>query len=163
MIEREYTKNNYTNIYKTIYSSSFIKMVKTINMQDMRYLNLFSKVTRVSTRFCFKYNEVIIFCVPRKFVSKAVGEKGKNIRKLSETLRKRIKVIPAPRGIEDAKVFIEAVIDPVKFNDMEVTNDEIVITAGSHNKAALIGRNRRRQIEMQRIIKDFFGREFRIV
>ncbi|MFH1452317.1 MAG: hypothetical protein ABIF88_04035 [archaeon] len=138
-------------------------MVRTIDMQDMRYLNLFSKITHIDTRLCFKYNEAIIFCVPRRFVSKAVGENGRNIKKMSEILRKRIKVIPEPRGIQDAKVFVEAIVSPVNFNGMEIADDEIVITAGSHNKAALIGRNKRRFIEMQNVIKDFFGKEFRIV
>ena len=132
-------------------------------MQEMRYLNLFNKITRVSTRFCFMYNEAIVFCVPMRFVSQAVGEGGRNIRQMSEILRKRIKVIPTPRGIQDAKKFIEAIVSPVKFNELEVAGDEIILTAGSHNKAALIGRNRRRQIEMQGIVKDFFGKEFRIV
>jgi len=132
-------------------------------MQDMRYLNLFGKITRVSTRFCFKYNEAIVFCVPMRFVSQSVGERGENIKKMSEILRKRIKVIPAPRGIQDAKKFIEAIVSPVKFNGLEVTDNEIVLTAGSHNKAALIGRNKRRLLEMQGIVKDFFDKEFRIV
>jgi len=132
-------------------------------MQDMRYLNLFNKITRVSTRFCFKYNEAIVFCVPRRFVSQAVGEGGQNIKKMSEILRKRIKVVPNPRGIQDAKKFIEAIVNPVKFNDLEVTDNEIILTAGSHSKAALIGRNKRRMIEMQGVVKDFFGKEFRIV
>jgi len=109
------------------------------------------------------YNEAIVFCVPMRFVSQAVGEGGRNIRQMSEILRKRIKVIPTPRGIQDAKKFIEAIVSPVKFNELEVAGDEIILTAGSHNKAALIGRNRRRQIEMQGIVKDFFGKEFRIV
>jgi len=138
-------------------------MVRTINMQDMRHLNLFNKITRVSTRFCFKYNEAIVFCVPMRFVSQAVGERGQNIKKMSEILRKRIKVIPNPRGIQDAKKFIEAIVSPVKFNDLEVTDDEIILNAGSHSKAALIGRNKRRMIEMQGIVKDFFGKEFRII
>jgi len=51
----------------------------------------------------------------------------------------------------------------VKFNDLEVTDNEIILTAGSHSKAALIGRNKRRMIEMQGIVKDFFSKEFRIV
>jgi len=66
--------------------------VRTINMQDMRYLNLFNKITRVSTRFCFKYNEAIVFCVPRRFVSQAVGEGGQNIKKMSEILRKELRL-----------------------------------------------------------------------
>ena len=123
-------------------------MVNTINMQDMRYLNLFGKITRVNTRFCFKYNETIVFCVPRRLVSKAIGKNGENVKKMSEILRKKIKIIKKPEGIQDAKTFIEDIISPVKFRDIEVKDKEIIITAGSQSKAALIGRNKRRFLEM---------------
>jgi len=132
-------------------------------MQDMRYLNLFGKISRVNTRFCFKYNETIIFCVPKKLVSKAIGKNGENVKHMSEILRKKIKIITKPQGIQDVKSFIEDIISPVKFRDIEVKENEIIITAGSQSKAALIGRNKRRFLEMQKIVKDFFGREFRIV
>ena len=138
-------------------------MVNTINMQDIRYLNLFGKITKVNTRFCFKYNEIIIFCVPRRLVSKAIGKGGVNVKQMSEILRKKIKIIPISQGIQDAKDFIEAIVSPVKFKDLEIKDNEIIITAGSQSKAALIGRNRRRFLEMQKIIKDFFGRGFRII
>ena len=39
----------------------------------------------------------------------------------------------------------------------------LILTAGSQSKAALIGRNKRRLLELQRIAKDYFGKEFRIV
>ena len=138
-------------------------MAGTINMQDMRYLNLFGKITHVNTRFCFKYNETIIFCVPKNLVSISIGEKGNNIKKMNEILGKRIKVIPEPKGIDDAKKFIELIVSPVTFKDLEVVDNEIVLTAGSQSKAALIGRNKRRLLELQRIAKDYFGKEFRIV
>ena len=139
-------------------------MVKTINMQDMRYLNLFSKITRVNTRFCFNYNNMIIFCAPIKMMSKAIGEKGKNIQELNYILRKRIRIVPQPRGIQDARQFIENIVKPVTFKDLEVKDDEIIISAGgTQSKAMLIGRNKRRFLEMQKIIKDFFEKEFRIV
>jgi len=138
-------------------------MVSTINMQDMRYLNLFRRITKIHTRFCFKYNEAIIFCVPQRLVSKAVGEEGKNVKQISRILRKRIKIVPSPKGIQDAKKFIEAVISPTTFKDLEIKDNELIIIAGSQNKAALIGRNKRRFLEMQRIVKDFFKKEFKIV
>ncbi len=138
-------------------------MIKTINMQDMRYLNLFGKITRINTRFCFKYNETIIFCVPRPLIFKAIGEGGKNIRQISEILKKRIRIVQSPQGIKDVKNFIEAIVKPVTFKDLEIKDNEIILTAGSQSKAALIGRNKRRFLEMQKIIKDYFGKEFRIV
>ncbi len=137
-------------------------MVNTIDMQEIRYLNLFERIMKVRTRFCFRYNETIVFCVPKPLVSKAVGEGGRNIRKMSEILGKKIRVVPAPRGVSDAGVFIKAVVNPVTFRGIEIKDSEVVI-AGGTGKASLIGRNKRRLLEMQKIVKDFFGREFRIV
>ncbi|RLG12598.1 hypothetical protein DRN73_01935 [Candidatus Pacearchaeota archaeon] len=135
----------------------------TIDMQDMRHLNLFQRITGVSTRYAIKYNEMIIFCVPKRLMSKALGEKAKNIRKISEILGKRIKIIPIPQGIRHIKQFIEAIVSPVVFKDLEVKGNEVILTAGSRSKAALLGRNKRRLLEMQKIIKDFFGKEFKII
>lgn len=138
-------------------------MMKTIDMQDMRHLNLFSKVTNINTNFCVKYNDTIIFCVPKNLLMRAVGENARNIRTLSDIIRKKVRVIPCPRGIQDAKPFIEQIIRPVTFKDMQITNNEIVITAGIMNKAALIGREKRRLLELQKIAKDYFGKELRII
>lgn len=135
----------------------------TISMQDMRHLNLFRNITKISTRFCFPYNDAIVFCVPKPLVSRAIGENGKNSKELSKILDKKIKIISAPEGIKDAKPFIQSIVNPVEFKDLEVNNDEIIIHAGSKSKAALIGREKRRLLEMRRIARDFFGKEVRIV
>jgi len=139
-------------------------MTNTINMQDMRHLNLFSQITRIQTRFCVTYNGTIIFCVPREFVARAIGEQGRNIKRLSEILQKKVRIIQGPRGIQDIRGFIGVIVKPVTFKNVEVTNDEIILTAGNtQNKASLIGRDKRRFLEMQSIIKNFFGMEYRIV
>ena len=138
-------------------------MVNTIDMQDLRYLNLFRKMTRISTRFCFPYNNAIVFCVPKPLISKAIGEGGKNVKQISSIIGKRIKIIAVPNGIQNAKSFIEDVVSPVTFKSLEVKDNEIILTAGIQSKAALIGRNKRRFLEMQKIVKDFFGKEFRII
>jgi len=138
-------------------------MVKTIDMQDMRYLNLFSRITKVTTRLCFPYNEAIIFCVPRNLVSRAVGEGGRNVKELNRVLRKKIKIIAAPLGIADAKRFVEDIVSPVTFKGLDVNENEIILTAGSQSKAALIGRNKRRLLELQDICSGFFEKDVRIV
>ena len=138
-------------------------MVNTIDMQHMRYLNLFSKITRVSTRFCFNYNEMIVFCVPKQLVPRALGENQDNLKQINRILRKKIRIIPIPKGVQHAKQFIGAIVYPVTFKDLEIADNEIVLTAGSQSKAALIGRNKRRLLEMQKIVRDFFRKEYRIV
>ncbi len=61
-------------------------MAKIINMQLMRYINLFGKICRISTTNCFVYNNTIFFGVDKRDVSQAIGKAGINIKKLSETL-----------------------------------------------------------------------------
>lgn len=138
-------------------------MINTIDMQHMRYINLFENVTRIATRHCFNYNEAIYFCVPRNLLSKAIGRNAENIRRLSETLNKRIKVIAGPRGIEDLRNFVQDIVSPVTFKNIEYNQHEAILTATTQSKAALIGRNKRRLLEMQKIINDFFKKEFKIV
>jgi len=138
-------------------------MAGTISMQDMRYLNLFGRITGISTRHVIKYNEMIVFCVPRMLIPKAIGEGGRNIRKISEILGRRIKVIPIPKEESHARQFIEAIVHPVKFRNLEIKDTEMILTAGKTSKAALLGRDKRRLLEMQKIIKDFFGKDFKII
>ena len=132
-------------------------------MQDMRHLNLFEKITRIQTRFCFNYNENLMFCVPKFKISQALGRGNENLRKISGIIKKRVRVVALPRGIEDAKSFIESIIAPATFKEMEIKDNEIVITAGSvQNKATLLGRNKKRLEEMKEIVKNFFGIEYRV-
>lgn len=132
-------------------------------MQDMRYLNLFQRVTKVRTRYCFLYNETIVFGVPRKLLSKALGKDAENIKKIGNILGKRVRIVALPRDIEDAEDFLKNIISPIQFKELEVNEDEIVITAGKQNKASLIGRDKKRLHDMQKIVKSFFGKDVRVV
>jgi transcription antitermination factor NusA-like protein len=141
-------------------------MANVIDMQDIRYLNLFDKITRVRTRFCFKYNGMVVFCVPKSLVSRSIGENGANIKRISSIIKKRVKVVPGisePNEIEKIKKFIENVVAPITFNDLNFEGNEIILTAGGQSKAMLIGRNKQRLYELQKISKDYFGKELKIV
>jgi len=137
-------------------------MVNTIDMKDMRYLNLFAKITGVKTRYTFSYNEVIFFCVPKSVLSKALGKDANNLRKISEIIRKKVKIIPIPMGAYHAKDFFQTIVDPVTFKEFAIKNNEIIVTAPRQSKAALIGRNKRRLEEMKKILKSFFGKDYRV-
>ena len=108
-------------------------------MQTMRYINLLDRTAHVKTRKCFVYNNTIFFAVPRQFVSKAIGPDASNIRKIQESLGKKIKVIKEAGGYEDAENFVEDVVSPAKFKSFEVKDGAGIITAGNNqNKAILI-------------------------
>ena len=132
-------------------------------MQGMRYLNLFEKITRITTRYFFNYNNMVIFCVPRPLLPKALGRDNSNLKKINKILKKKIRIVAIPLGVSDAEKFIQAIINPITFKEITVADDLITITAGSQSNAALLGRNKRRLIEMQNIVGDFFNRELKIV
>ena len=54
-------------------------MAGVIDMQLMRYINLFSRISKVSTTKCFTYNNQIIFAVPKDKVSMAIGKGAENV------------------------------------------------------------------------------------
>lgn len=138
-------------------------MTSILDMQDLRYLNLFAKITRVDTRYFFEYNNMLVFCVPRKLVQKALGKNAENLKKMSSIVGKRIRVFAYPEGVGEAKEFIEHIVSPLTFTDLEITPNEIIMNAGRMNKALLIGREKKRLEEMKNITKYFFKRDFRIV
>jgi len=104
-----------------------------------------------------------MFCVPRRNIPQALGKNGENLKKMSDILKRRVRILQIPHGVENAKAFIQSVIAPVTFKEIEITPDEIIVTAGSENKAALLGRNKRRLNEMKEIVKDFFKKEYRVI
>lgn len=137
-------------------------MANTIDMKDMRYLNLFEKITRIKTIHVFEYNETIFFCVPKELLSRALGKDASNLRRMSEIIRRKIKIVPIPMGVHHARDFFRVIVDPITFKDFTITNNEIIVIAPKQSKASLIGRNKRRLEEMKKIMKSFFGKEFRI-
>ena len=133
-------------------------MAETIDMQFMRYINLFMKVSKVSTTKVFLYNNQIVYAVPKSKVSIAIGKNAVNVKKLSDILRKKIKIVEMP-AVDDNRAigkFVSDVVSPVEFQKIEVNDSSAVITAGRQSKAALIGRNRIREKELSEVLKNFF-------
>lgn len=138
-------------------------MATTITMQKMRYINLLSKISRVSTNKCFLYNNTIIFAVPRSMMSQAIGASAKNIKSMQTVFDKKVKIVVQPNNSRDAEIFVRAIVDPVQFKSLEEKDDSFILNAGSQSKAALIGRNRRRLLELNQIMEDCFGKGLRII
>jgi len=135
---------------------------QTLDMRFIRYLNLFAKITGVRSKSCFFHNNWIVFAVPGPFISKSIGEKGKNVKKLSSIIGSKIKIVAVPNDLSDAEKFISDIIAPNTFKSLEVTPDEIIITASRQSKATLIGRNKVRLLELEKIVKESFGKSLRI-
>ena len=134
-----------------------------IDMKLMRYINLLDRISRVKTRKCFVYNNIIVFAVPREMMSQAIGPGASNIMRIQEQLGKRVKIVLEPRGIEDAQNFVREIVSPVRFKSLELKEGVLILNAGSTSKAALIGRNKKRLEELSEIIMNNFGLNLKII
>jgi len=134
-------------------------MKRTLDMQYIRYINLFGKITRVNAQHCFSYNNMLIFVVPKTSVKIAIGRENTNLRKISEILRKRIRIVAEPKAKTPADIeeFVKIIVSPIEYTSFEVKDLTVTITAGMEGKARLIGRQRIRQKELSEILGQYFG------
>jgi len=130
---------------------------KVLDMQFIRYANLFNKITKIITNHCFLYNNAIVFAVPRKLVPRAIGPDNRNLKRLSQVLGKKVKIVAIPNGREDIENFVSVITYPVKFKAIEIKGDEAIINASSQSKACLIGRDKCRLNEMHNVLSQYFG------
>ena len=137
--------------------------MQTITMMDLMQLNLFTKITGVKTSSLFKYNNIVFFGVAPQFLRMALGDNASNLKKVGDAIRRRVRIVPLPKSKEDRQTFFEKITDPISIKEIQETENEILINSGGMNKAALIGRDKRRLIEMQKISKDFFGKDLRVI
>ena len=148
-------------------------MGKEIDMQLMRYINLFERISRVSTLNCFVYNNTIYFAVPKSLVRQAIGRGGENIKMLSETLRRKIRVVSLIKSeganLEEsakAKVigeFVKEVVAPVELSSFEFQDGVFSVSGTRESKAILIGRNRVKEQELSEVLQRTFGiKEFKV-
>ncbi len=129
-------------------------MKTAFDMEKIRTINLFRKITGVSANNCFNYKLQVVFSVKPVLISKAIGRNGENVRRLSRIMGKGVRVIAYPNKIND---FIKDIVYPTEFKDIKVGGDMVTISATNQNKAILIGRNSRRLIELQNILGEYFG------
>jgi NusA-like KH domain protein len=132
-------------------------MIKVLDMQFIRYANLFYNITRIKTNHCFEYNNTIIFVVPRHLVSRAIGQGNRNLERLSQVIGKKIKIVADPKGREDIENFVSIITRPVRFKGIEIRDNEAIINANMQSKASLIGKGKVRLDEMENILGQYFG------
>ncbi len=131
-------------------------MIKVLDMQFIRYVNLFNQVTRIRAKHCFEYNNMIVFAVPRSLITRAIGENNRNLEQLSRIIGKKIKIIAIPNGKEDMESFVSMLIKPIRLNGIEIKDEEAIINANPQSKASLIGRGKVRLAEMENILGQYF-------
>ncbi|MEK6852888.1 MAG: NusA-like transcription termination signal-binding factor [Nanoarchaeota archaeon] len=128
-------------------------MIKRLALQDIQYINVFEKISRVRASDCFSYGAFLIFVVPHQDLSRAIGQNGINAKRLSELLKRKIKIIP---GTDDEIEFVKALLYPIKYKEITFESGMIIIRAGPQSKALIIGRNSERLKELKEVLERYF-------
>jgi transcription termination/antitermination protein NusA len=124
------------------------------NLETIQYINYFEKITRSSVKDCFFEEEKLIFVVRPGQARKAIGKQGANVKKLSEKINKKIKIIEFN---EDPVKFIRSFISPIRPKNIEKEENIIKIEAEStKDKGLLIGRNAKNLENLKKHVQKYF-------
>lgn len=113
-----------------------LKITYDANM--MKFMSLFNTVTKANLKDCFAEEGMLVFVVQPGEMGRAIGKNASNVRRLSEMLKRKIKIVEFNEKLIE---FIKNLIHPLKLMDVEENEGTITLTAiDSKTRGMLIGR-----------------------
>ena len=127
----------------------------------MKLMILFESMTGAKVKDCI-VNEKLIFIVEENEMGKAIGKNGANIKRVENSLKRRIKVAEFS---SDAVQFVRNLIYPIDVAEVVQENSIIVLHGKDTNtKAMLIGRDRQNINNLKSIVQRYFDiKEIKII
>lgn len=105
----------------------------------MGYITLFEKLTKTESLDFLENKGQLIFFVKENNAKKAAGKLGSNLKRLSNLLKKKIKILELS---EDPKKFVEGLIFPLEPSLIELKEGKIILSfRTTEERARIIGRN----------------------
>jgi len=132
-----------------------------LDIKTIGYVNAFETLTKTTVKDCFlDKNDNLTFIVGFGDAGKAIGRAGSNIKRLSNMIKKKIRVLEFN---EDPTKFVANAIYPLKVQGIMVSDKIIIIKAESmQDRAKLIGRDRKNLNALQELITKFFDYEVKV-
>jgi len=128
-----------------------------LNLDMMKYITLFESITSSEVKNCFEDPAgSLFFIVKQGEARKAIGKNGANVKKASQMLNKRLKVVEFS---SDAEKFIMNLLYPIKVESIrqDSENSEIIISDKNiQSKSMIIGRNAQNLRFIELIVKRYF-------
>ncbi|MBR9676672.1 NusA-like transcription termination signal-binding factor [Candidatus Woesearchaeota archaeon] len=124
--------------------------------QILSAMKHFEKLTRTRLKDCFedKFDKLVFIVMPGEIL-KAIGKKAVNVKKLEESLKRKIRIIEFATDIES---FLKNTTFPTKISSIERLDDEIIeiVAVDSKSRGILIGRNAQNLRNIEAIIKRYY-------
>lgn len=128
-------------------------MTVKLTTETIKIISIFEKVTETHARDCIVTDSCIYFLVNNDKVGLAVGKNGQNVKKLSKSFKKNIKIFGYSNNLEE---FIKNIIPNIK--KLESNNSHLIVTVSKKERFAVIGRRG----ENIKAIREFLKRNFHI-
>jgi transcription termination/antitermination protein NusA len=121
----------------------------------MKQMALFENISRVRPKDAFEDDSgMLYFIVDKGNIIKAVGKNGFNAKKISDALKRKIKIVEFDSVRE---TFIKRLLFPLKVSEINVENDVVKIKAlDNETRGRIIGRNASNLRNYEKIVKRFF-------
>lgn len=121
----------------------------------MKFMALFENKTRVRPKDVFEDdNGLLHFIVGNGFMSKALGKKGENAKKLTLLLKRRIKIVEFN---DQRETFIKRLMFPLKIVEASSEGETVTIKGEDfQTNSKIIGRNASNLRNYEKIVKRYF-------
>jgi transcription termination/antitermination protein NusA len=120
----------------------------------MKYMILFENLTRVKVKDIYARGESLWFVIEKGGMFKAIGKNGSKVKKVEDMIKKKIKLIEYD---SDVCKFCVGMIYPVKAKNIELKDDDLIITCEDFkSKGLLIGRERKNLKELKEVLLRYF-------
>ena len=127
---------------------------RKIDMDTLRLITLFEKITRAHVKDCFEYKSRLTFVVNEGELPKALGKNRSKLLKIEELLNRKVKIV----GFHPDKLqFIVNLIFPLKVLDIK-EEDGIVIIKGpdAKTKGLMIGARAQNLRATEEVVRKYF-------
>jgi transcription termination/antitermination protein NusA len=129
----------------------------------MKFISLFESISHAKVKDCFEHSGMLVYIVNPHEIGKAVGKGGSTIKRVEQSLKKKVKVVEYS---EDVKQFIRNAVAPVTVQDVSVEDEIVIITPKDHQtRGKLIGRDAAALKFTTMIVQRFFNevKEMKVV
>lgn len=136
---------------------------RKLDMEDLRILALFEKVTKAHVKDVVDYKEKMTFIVGKGQLWKAIGKDKANLLKLEQLLQRKVKIVE----YNDDKIqFIINLIHPLKVVNIEENDEGIITIKGpdTKTKGLMIGARAQNLRATENIVRMYFDcKEIKVI
>ncbi len=129
-----------------------------LTADEIRYIAVFESMTGAVTKDCIASDDKIIFVVKKGDMGLAIGRKGMNVRRVSQTLGKKIEVV---EHSDDPEEFIRNLFHPYRVIRVLITEENgkkiARVEIDDRDKAQAIGKNAKNLKKVRMLAKRHHG------